>query len=195
MDHAARVRVFETVGDGCERAGDEREGGESSRGERSLRLGVDSSGSPSDAIEPLRERLAIDLLHRVVRRVFGNSDAVDRHEARMREPPRRTRLPEKPLEDPLVERRTRREHLEGDRTVHRPLPRFVHDAHSAAAEFRSDRVITELADRPDRVFPLGISADELEGLELREQPVGEVGVALSNLGLVDASPLAQTIDV
>ena len=92
--------------------------------------------------KPLAERLPANVRHHEVRQPFGLSDAMDRHDVRMRQAGGGPGLAHESIADicPLDERS--RQHLDGDETVELNFAGEIDYAHAASADFAFDRILT-----------------------------------------------------
>ena len=111
----------------------------------------------------LRQRLALDELHRVVVHAAFAADAVDRDDVRVVQARRRLGFVLEALQLPRVHRRGEGQHLERDAAVQRNLLGLVDDAHAAAADFADQAEVAERAVEGVAVA-VGRARDDLVGL-------------------------------
>ena len=126
MDHAAVVR------------GGEAGGGLVDRPRRLLRRHLVL------ALEPGRERLALDELHGEIGLPLPLADVVDLDDVRVVERGHGAGLAQEALLDALVVRERRGQHLDRDVAAERRLVALVDHAHAAAAQLGDDVVVTDL---------------------------------------------------
>ncbi len=94
-------------------------------------------------VNHLCQRLAVDVLHRVVVYAPRAADGVDRNDVRMVQPGGGAGFVREPLELPRVEDSCERQHLERHAAVERNLSRFIHDPHPAAPDLADDTEIPQ----------------------------------------------------
>ena len=103
-----------------------------------------SSGRAPQLGDRLLQRLAVDVLHRVVVDALLLPDGEHRHDVRMVQLGRRLRFVAEAGDLPLIEHRGERQDLERHAPVERLLVRLVDDAHAAAADLAHDPVVADL---------------------------------------------------
>ena len=112
--------------------------------DRSQQLGGFSRGEGPIG-EPLRQRGPFDQLHAEEWSAFDLSDLIQRHDVRVMKLRRRFRLRTESCEVHRRRQVTAQHHLQRDDPVEALVPRFVHDPHAAASEFRQQLVVAAVA--------------------------------------------------
>ena len=114
-------------------------------------------GQPPAPRELLRERLAVDVLHRDEQARLVAAGVVDLHDVRVRDARGEPRLAQEPGPKALVVGQVLREHLERDRPSEHRVVREIDGRHTAAAERALDRVPATAGGRrmlhPPESFP------------------------------------------
>ena len=95
-------------------------------------------------IDRLLQRLAFDVLHRVVVDALLLPDGEDRNDVRMVQLGGRLSFVAEPGDLPLIEHRGKRKNLQRHLAIERFLVGLVDDAHAAAADLADDAVVADL---------------------------------------------------
>ena len=96
------------------------------------------------ALEPVRQALALEVLHHEVLGAVLVAHVVERADVRMAQARDRARLALEPRADALVGGELVGQHLDGDPAVEPGVPRPVHLAHAAGTDRLLDLVRTQL---------------------------------------------------
>ena len=149
-------------------------------------------GRTVQASYDLRESLALDEVHRVVRRTVFDAESEDVHDARVIELPGILRLPHEAREGLVVGGQARRQDLERDAALHRALPGFVDDTHAAATDLPEEFVVAQRA-QLGVAIPLGVEVDKQ--LDLFDQAVGYAGMSRDDVRLVELFSAVEAIEL
>ena len=140
------------------------------------------------------QRLAVDVLHRVVVDAVLLADGEDRHDVRMVQLGGRLGFVAEAGDLPLVEHRGERQDLERHAAVERNLLGLVDDAHAAAADLADDLVVADLLggglarplplERSHRPQVVRGDVQLVEAVEIGLQFVGQIGMRGEERGAI-----------